>query len=94
MRDAACRLLAALLLVAGAARADSGSDWFDAQTQELRQLLEGQAAPAPGRARFLACGYVSPGIAAVEAAKSDGDTAFAHMLARLRMWLARFAEAP
>lgn len=81
--------------VSSPALADSGSEWFDALTTDLRRALRFEAAhPAAGRARFMACGYVAPGLAAGEAPRSGGDSALAQMLEHLRRQLRGFGSGP
>ena len=84
------RPLSALLVFAAGfpcalAWADGGPDGLDARTAEFRGAQRAEVAPpATGRARFMACGYVAPGLDVMEAAASGGDEAFARMLERLK----------
>lgn len=83
------------LLASSPALADSGSEWFDALTTELRRALRVEAAqPTAGRARFMACGYVAPGLATWEAPRSGDDRAVAEMLEHLRSQLGGFGSGP
>lgn len=86
---------AALLCHALPAPADTGSDWFDEQTDIFRLVL-GFDLPQPpaSRAQFMACGYVAPRLSAEEPPPAGGDQAFAQMLERLRGLLRAFGNAP
>lgn len=77
------------------ARADGGSERFDAHVAEPLPAQRAEIArPAAGRSRFLACGYVAPGLDAAEAVESGDDRAFARMLERLRDRLLSLGAAP
>lgn len=86
-RGRARSLLAAALLAATPALAETGSEWFEAQVRA------GAPEPEPSRARFMACGYVAPALSRLEAPPS-ADSALMQMLEGLRAYLRRLGSAP
>jgi len=86
-------LLAALLLAAAPALADTGSDWFDTQSKAVQHLLSAEPAAA-GRARFMACGFVAPRLTQPDPSATGGDQAFMLMLDALRGYLQRLGAVP
>lgn len=83
-------LLAATLLVASQAWAETGSDWFEAQVRAGQPEVE---APPASRARFMACGYVAPGLSAPNPPRS-ADKALMQMLETLRAYLRHLGSGP
>lgn len=89
------RCLLAAMLLATQALADTAPEGFDAQLRAAQRGLGLEVtAYRAGRARYMACGFVSPSLSRPGPPDSGGDEAYAQMLERLRAYLRRFGEAP